>query len=74
MLVQVESFRKMVAEMESDALEQTHKLNEMLKKRDSGELKEEVTLEATLDTSSVIGSQESEEEKVGVIVVNYIIN
>ena len=64
----------MVAEMESDALEQTHKLNEMLKKRDSGELKEEATLEATLDTSSVIGSQESEEEKVGVIVVNYIIN
>ena len=60
----------MVAEMESDALEQTHKLNEMLKKRDSGELKEEVTL----DTSSVIGSQESEEEKVDVIVVNYIIN
>ncbi|XP_063688681.1 uncharacterized protein LOC134821821 isoform X2 [Bolinopsis microptera] len=55
----VESFRKMVAEMESDALEQTHKLNEMLKKRDSGVLKEEVIL----DTPSLIGSQESEEEK-----------
>ncbi|XP_063688683.1 uncharacterized protein LOC134821821 isoform X4 [Bolinopsis microptera] len=57
----VESFRKMVAEMESDALEQTHKLNEMLKKRDSGVLKEEVIL----DTPSLIGSQESEEEKDG---------
>ncbi|KAL5271637.1 hypothetical protein ACHWQZ_G002046 [Mnemiopsis leidyi] len=51
----VESFRKMVAEMEAEALEQAHKLDQMLKVRDQDHV-------IKPENSSLIGSQDSEEE------------
>ena len=58
----------MVAEMEAEALEQAHKLDEMLKARDKHVDKRPGTREADpeqVEISSIIGSQDTEEENVG---------
>ena len=47
----------MVAEMEAEALEQAHKLDQMLKVRDQDHV-------IKPENSSLIGSQDSEEENV----------
>ena len=49
----------MVAEMEAEALEQAHKLDQMLKVRDQDQAGKEQA-----EISSLIGSQDSEEENV----------
>ena len=61
---QVESFRKMVAEMEAEALEQAHKLDQMLKVRDQDQAGKEQA-----EISSLIGSQDSEEENVRIFML-----
>ena len=57
----------MVAEMEAEALEQAHKLDQMLKVRDQDQAGKEQA-----EISSLIGSQDSEEENVRILGVSFV--